>query len=129
MGEHAFVEGNLTEAVDWYTRATHRFAPSGLAVPPESLAAVLAGLGKVAATEKSFERAARLFGAADRIRQDDPMRHLPLRWLLSENLYDDRVGLARTALGDDAFARAFDEGHAMSFEAAVTYARGSDASS
>ena len=127
-GEHAFVEGNLSGAVDWYTRAARRFSPTGPGVPPEALAAVLVGLGKVAATERSFERAARFFGAADRIREDDPMRHLPLRWLLSENLCGDRLELVRTALASEVFARAFAEGRAMSFEAAVAYALGSDAS-
>ncbi len=40
----------------------------------ELLAPVLAGLGKVAAAERSYERAARLFGAAERTREDDPTR-------------------------------------------------------
>jgi hypothetical protein len=53
---------------------------------------------------------------------------LPLRWLLSENLYDDRLRATRSALDAGVFARAFAEGGAMSFEAAVAYARGSDAS-
>ena len=44
---------------------------------------MLAGLGKVAAAEKSYERAACLFGAAERTREDDPTRQFLLRWLLT----------------------------------------------
>jgi predicted ATPase/class 3 adenylate cyclase len=126
LGEHALIEGNLTRATDYYTDAI-QISGTGVftapdVVPPEQLAPVLAGLGKVAAAENSWERAARLLGAAERTREDDPTRSLPLRWLLYEHDYKQHLDRTRTALGDDLFTRAFTEGRAMSSEAAVNFA-------
>jgi hypothetical protein len=49
---------------------------------------------------------------------------LPLRWLLYEHGYKQHLDRIRTALGEDAFTRAFTEGRAMSPEAAANYALG-----
>jgi predicted ATPase len=118
LGEHALTAGDVARAVEWYTEATQHCA----ATDAGALAPVLAGLGKVAAAESSWVRAARLFGAAERTLEDDPIRRMPLRWLLYEHLYDQHLDRARSALGNDAFARAFAEGRAMSHEAAVAHA-------
>ena len=75
-------------------------------------------LAKVAVGTDAPARAARLWGAAERVREEigQPMlqNHRPS--------YNRAVAAARTALGDDAFTLAWLEGRAMTIEGAVKYA-------
>jgi predicted ATPase/class 3 adenylate cyclase len=127
LGEHALSEPDLAQALRWFMEATRIFTETEV-LPPGALAPVVAGLGKVAAAEKSYERAACLFGAAERTREDDPTRRFLLRWLLYEQRYDEHLDMARAALGESAFASAFACGRGLSPEAAIAYALEGDSS-
>lgn len=77
----------------------------------------LRGLGRIAAQTYHFERAARLFGAAEALREavgaSIPRHHSRL---------DQAVARVRIRLGDDAFAEAWAAGRALPLHQAVTEA-------
>ena len=78
----------------------------------ESLACVTSSLASPGA-------AARLWGAAERLWEEIGTRPPPAE----RSLYERRVAVARSAMADDAaFARAWEEGRAMTLEQAVEYA-------
>jgi len=84
----------------------------GIATSLEGLAAVVAGLGNP-------RRAARLWGAASRVRAEVGLPLSPKDRIT----FDLRVAEARSALGDDGvFDRAWREGYALSLEQAVQIA-------
>ncbi len=76
------------------------------------------GLGGVAIRQGQFARAARLFGAADALRQ---IIGAPLPQTAREDFERD-VALLRSRAGEAEFARAWCEGRAMTLEEAVAYA-------
>ena len=87
-----------------------------------SMSGALTGLALVAVDDGLPERAARLVGAAARIR-DDVGGGIP------HELFDrwgDPASDARHALGDAAYEGARAEGYAMNVESAVAYARSND---
>jgi len=74
----------------------------------------LAGLATPVAALGSSLRAARIWGAAERLREEIGSP------LLERPRYDQRVAAARAALGDDsAFDRAWQEGRAVTLEQAI----------
>src|SRR5450755_2991601 len=74
--------------------------PKGIANSLEALAAAVVALG-------SYVRAARIWGAAERLREEIGSPLPPNDW----PRYDRRVAAARVALGDDAaFDRAWQDG-------------------
>jgi hypothetical protein len=79
---------------------------------------VLEHLAAAAAEQAQRERAARLWGAAEALREAIgallPTSERPE--------YDRRVAVARSTLGEEAFATAWAEGAAMSLERAVEFA-------
>jgi tetratricopeptide (TPR) repeat protein len=78
----------------------------------------LEGLAAVAVTQAQPERAARLFGAAEGLREaaGAPLPH-------AERAEHNRsVAAVRTVLGEEAFAAAWAEGRAMTLNQAVAYA-------
>ena len=82
------------------------------------VAASLEGLAAVAGAEARPARAARLLGAAGQLREAigaplPPDRHAE---------YERTVTAARALLGEEAFAAAFEEGRALSVDAAVALA-------
>jgi non-specific serine/threonine protein kinase len=82
----------------------------------------LEGLGQVAAATGHYERAVRLFGAAELLRET-------VGWNQSspEKTDHDRfVAAACTGLGDAAFSAAWAEGRAMTLEQAIEYALAGD---
>ena len=86
--------------------------PKGIALSLQTLAAAVAALG-------SHVRAARIWGAAERLREEIgspvPSNDRPR--------YDQRVDEARVALGDGAaFDRAWQEGRALTLEQAIELA-------
>ena len=84
----------------------------GTARSLEGLAAVVAALG-------SPLRAARIWGAAERIRAEVGLPLSP-----SRPDYHRRVAAARTALGDDtSFERGWQEGRALTMEQAIELTR------
>jgi tetratricopeptide (TPR) repeat protein len=78
----------------------------------------LAGLGSAAALGGQPERAARLWGAAERLRQSIGCRPAPA----SRATYERAMSIAHAALGDDVYAAAWAAGRALSLDAAVAEA-------
>lgn len=101
-------ERDLHEAVDVAERTGgHLRLPDAL----ECLAAL--------AADTNPEHAARLFGAADAMRQ----RHGEVRFKVFQADYDASLAAARKALGRRAFEAAWSEGNALSTSEAIAYAQ------
>jgi hypothetical protein len=83
-----------------------------------SMSWCLAGLGSVAALDEEPERAARLWGAAERLRQAIGCRSAPA----ARATYEQALAVARTQLDDAAFAAAFAVGQALTLEQAIAEA-------
>jgi hypothetical protein len=86
---------------------------------PKAIANSLEGLAALVAALGSYVRAARIWGAAERLREEigspQPPNERPP--------YDRRVAAARVALGDDAtFDRAWQEGRGLTLEQAIELA-------
>jgi non-specific serine/threonine protein kinase len=85
-------------------------------------AAVMETFGDLALAKHAPERAARIFGASERLREEIVA---PIH--LNERAdYESAIAAARAVLGDDAFERAWAEGRAMSLDDAVRYTREGD---
>jgi non-specific serine/threonine protein kinase len=76
-------------------------------------------LALLAAAERQPLRAARLFAAADAIREEIDYRVVVMT---VRGFYDRDLAAVRTALGDDAFEAAWAEGWAMPLDDAIDYA-------
>ena len=72
----------------------------------------LAGLGSAAAFDEEPERAARLWGAAERLRAALGCRPAPA----ARATYERAVALARAQLGEEAFAAAWAAGQALTLD-------------
>ncbi len=83
-----------------------------------SIPRILEGSAAIASTEGSPERAARLFGAAEALRE---AANVPLPPADRAD-YDHNVAAVRAQLDEAAFAKAWAEGRAMTLEQAVEYA-------
>ena len=81
------------------------------------------GLAAVAASRGESGRAARLLGAAEALLET---AGIPLYAQVDLELHQRAADAAREQLGEQAWAEAWDEGRAMSFEEAVAYAREGD---
>jgi hypothetical protein len=104
------------------TRAAALFAES-LPWPPEredrrDIAYSLAGLATIAGERRQPEHAARLFGAAEALRES--IGH-PLPPIMRAE-YDQAVAAARAQLDSAAFAAAWAAGRAMTIEQAIAEA-------
>lgn len=75
----------------------------------------LEGLAGVTCARGTYMHAARLFGAAEALRDLLGRRRLSA----DQAIYDERVESTRTALGDNAFAAAWAEGRAMTQQQAI----------
>jgi tetratricopeptide (TPR) repeat protein len=75
-------------------------------------ASCLEGLASVVAKQGQCARAARLWGAAESLRERCGMSLLPI----DRVDYEPAVAAARTQLGEQAFAAAWAEGRTMTFE-------------
>jgi len=76
------------------------------------------GLAGCAVLDADYQRAARLFGAAEALREASGTREMSL-WRVA---FDRDVADLQAAMGDLAFTTAWAEGRAMSLEDAVAYA-------
>jgi len=79
---------------------------------------ILELLGGLAHAAEEQHKAARLLGAADALRQATGYR----RFLLYQDGYDAEVAELRSSMGDAAYRQAFNEGAALTFDDAMTYA-------
>jgi predicted ATPase/class 3 adenylate cyclase len=121
LGQVALTEGDPARAAELYRRVRQLTDAQGFELPWGLAGTVLAGFAKIAAAAAAFERAARLFGAAEQFHENDPLRHIPQRWLFYEHLFAEHRDLVRNALGD-SFARLVTEGSAMPRQRALAYA-------
>jgi predicted ATPase/transcriptional regulator with XRE-family HTH domain len=113
LGLAALGEGNYAAAAE-YARASLEWNRT-LALR-RGIAFALDILASVAATRDEPERAARLFGAAEAVREADGLAH----WSSTDRaVYERHLHTAREALGERAFAAAREEGRRMSVEAAI----------
>ncbi|HEX2293935.1 MAG TPA: tetratricopeptide repeat protein [Actinomycetota bacterium] len=106
---------DLDDARDLLEQALKMFEQLGMRW---DIAYVIENLGGVAAYAGSPVDAARLIGAADRAREELGTP-LPDAEKVAYNRY---LAAAQEALGDEAFARAWAEGRAMTLEEAADYA-------
>ena len=106
--------GDLERAESLHHEAlTAALAAQSILLVPMQLEA-LAGLATLA---ESFAEAARLFGAAEAARD----AHGLVRYAVDRHEYEADVERARTALSDEEFRAAWDQGRAMSLDEAVAY--------
>jgi predicted ATPase/transcriptional regulator with XRE-family HTH domain len=82
----------------------------------------LEGMARTLAMQDQPERAARLLGVSNALREEIGTTLTPI----ARSDHDHAVKAARAALGEDAFAAAWGEGRAMSLEAAVADALDDD---
>ena len=117
LGETALGVGRLDEAARWLAQA---LTLSQALSDPAGTAWCLAGLGSVAALDAVPERAARLWGAAERQRQSIGCRTAPA----ARATYERAMAQARAQLSEATFAAAWEHGRAMKLEQAIAYAFG-----
>lgn len=115
LGETALGQGRLEEAAGWLHQA---MAASHTLSDQASIAWCLAGLGSVAALDEEPERAARLWGAAEKQRQTIGCRPAPG----ARATYERAMAAARTQLGEQSFAAAWERGRALTLEQAIAEA-------
>ena len=78
----------------------------------------LHGLASLACVAQQYERAARLFGAANHLRDALGLRSKPA----DQECYDHHATTTRAGPGEAAFAAAWAEGRAMTLDQAIDYA-------
>jgi hypothetical protein len=81
----------------------------------------LEGLADLSVAQGQAERAARLFGAAERLHAA-----AGIRWEGHQSDYQRSVAAARTQLGEAAFAGAWEAGRALPLEEAIRVALAED---
>jgi len=115
LGETALGQGRLEEAGGWLHQA---MAASRVQSDQASIAWCLAGLGSLAALSSDAERAARLWGAAERQQHSIGCRAAPA----ARATYERAMEVVRARFSEEAFAAAWEAGRAMTMEQAITYA-------
>jgi predicted ATPase/class 3 adenylate cyclase/DNA-binding CsgD family transcriptional regulator len=115
LGRLARAEGDAASAEDHHHQALALCARHGF----RGMAALtLEALGSLAVAGEHDREAARLFGAAEALRETTSER----RWAPDQPAYDADVAVLRDRLGDEALQQAGKEGVALSLEAAAAYA-------
>jgi non-specific serine/threonine protein kinase len=115
LADVARLRGDYKRAAGMFRESLSLYQSSGDKIgPPFSLEA----LGLVAAALGDAKRAARLWGAASAWREaiNEPLS------LIYQKDYAESMTQARTQLGEEAYAFAWSEGHAMSPEQAIALA-------
>jgi predicted ATPase/DNA-binding XRE family transcriptional regulator len=115
LGQAALGAGNTDEAVRWFA---HGLVLSQQESNLASIAWCLAGLGCAAAHGAAPERAARLWGAAEQLRQLIGCRSAPA----ARATYEQAIVMARCQVGEDSFAAAWAAGEALSLDEAIAEA-------
>jgi non-specific serine/threonine protein kinase len=104
--------GSVTESLTICRNIGDRFVATGC----------LDVLGQAASAQGQYERAARLFGAEGRQREELGLRRSPR----AEAPHDEHLAHTRAGLGDAAFLSALTAGRAMDLEQAIEYALAPD---
>jgi predicted ATPase/class 3 adenylate cyclase len=115
LGETALAQGDLVAARGWLAAALRLCDELG---DPVMIAWCLAGLGSAAALDEEPERAARLWGAAERLRAALGCRPAPA----ARATYERAVALARAQLGEEVFAAEWEAGGALTLEQTIAEA-------
>jgi DNA-binding CsgD family transcriptional regulator len=84
-----------------------------------AIADALEALAGLAARQESFQEAARLFGAAERVREEIGYIRLPVE----QPGWEADAATVRAGLGHEEHAAAWEEGRALSAEQAIAYAQ------
>ena len=108
QGDHDRAESLHHEALELFQEAGHKL----------DAVEALESLAGLAALAESLPEAARLFGAAEALRESTGY----VRFLVDREAYEADVALAREGLTDEEFACAWEEGRAMSLDEAAAYA-------
>jgi len=111
----AVAAGDLGRAHDEAYRAL--ITAHGIRAQP-GITDILELLGGLAQDAENHDKAARLLGAADAVRQATGYK----RFLLYQDGYDGAVAQLRSSMGDAAYRHAFNEGAALALDDAVGYA-------
>jgi len=85
----------------------------------EQIAECLEEFGDLASKQGKAERAARIFGAAEALREKIKATPAPADHAEMERTY---ITPARSALGENKFAAAWAEGRSMTMEESITHA-------
>jgi DNA-binding CsgD family transcriptional regulator len=112
----ADADDSIEEAWDLAHQGLEVLADHG---DPVGTADGLEAVGAIAARGRSVELAARLLGAAERLRQETGIDRFPLE----ADRFREHVNAMTSSLGDRDFDRAWAEGVALSGADAVAYAR------
>jgi tetratricopeptide (TPR) repeat protein len=117
-----YERGKLHQAQDDFGAARSCYAQAlslgrGMIRNP-ALPIFLEAVASLAVAQGEAERAARLYGAAERSRETKGTPLTPSE----RKEYERSVAAARAALGEESFAAAWSEGRAMTLEQAIEYA-------
>jgi non-specific serine/threonine protein kinase len=112
LGMVAHARGDLDGVVARYREALQTYRDIAYL---DGVSDVFQRLAKVAAARQDFDRAARFMGVADAL----PYTVGSLEPPFEHETYDRCVADVRAALGESAFAAAFEVGHALPLEAAI----------
>lgn len=115
LGECALAQDDLVGAQAWLSAGLEQFRKLG---HQAGVARCLAGLGSMAGMSGRPAQAARVWGAADALRQAIGGRPDPA----ARATYERAVALARAQLGDEAFAAAWAAGAALTLEETIAEA-------
>ncbi|HLV79555.1 MAG TPA: tetratricopeptide repeat protein, partial [Chthonomonadaceae bacterium] len=115
LGNAALGLGDPEAAQAYYRESLERSREAG---DRQRLADALEGLAGLALARRQPERAARLLGMDEAIRDSLGIAVNPF----DRPFYERHLAAARAALGAETFAAAWAEGGAMPLDAAVTYA-------
>jgi tetratricopeptide (TPR) repeat protein len=121
LGRVAQAQGSTTKAAQHFTESLALWMHDP--PPGEIHTAAIEGLAGVAGAQGQLERAARLFGAAEVLRESTGTP-LPPAYRAA---YERDVTAIRAQLDDDVFAAAWAAGQALTLEQAIAEALGGDA--
>jgi len=109
------LEGEFTSAAELYARALPMLQELG---DKDFICFALIGVSLIEVNRRRFERTATLLAVTEATRQSISVVFRPAQ----QQLYDKAMIAAKLALGEQAFAQAWEEGRAMSIERAIEYA-------
>ena len=116
VGEVQAIQGNLDEAATNVQESLTLFNALGVR---NAIAYCLEMLADIELKRQRFAEAARLFGAADRLRE---LLNAPVE-SFNQARYEEDLAKARTGAGDEAFDAAFTEGRNMRLDDVIAQAQ------
>ncbi len=116
VGEVLAIKGELDEAARNVQESLALFNALGVR---NAIAYCLEMLADIELRRERFEAAARLFGAADRLRE---ILNAPIE-SFNQARYDEDLARARSGAGEEAFERAFSEGRTMRLDELIAQAQ------